>query len=1242
MALRVGPKKVKTEAQDLPLGPADNSDITQETFAQPDGSIFTRLKPGTTLESFELFPEDAWRMVTDWYGLADGQEPIIRTAINTAAGDANEANVTYELHPVVFRIHRLWSEISPLPIEQSLKAKNPTALVVATSRKAGAQKFLKEIKQLTGIPLDRRIRLVQITPPIPAQDALTPEASDKEEEPKPQGVWPYMLLDVKTFTEVPRDMRQQSSLKDHTVNDNYNGKSPLLLYNLVSDCTLIIEESIDKNSWISTYTGRKFDKGLSKAYDSAVSSRPSSTRSSPAPEGIMTRGRMQRKKARRNVGTVGLQNLGNTCYMNSALQCVRSVEELTKFFITDAYLDEINKTNVIGYNGKVAMSYGSLLKEMYHGSHGSVSPREFKSLVSRCQSTFSGWGQQDSQEFVGFLLDALQEDLSRIKKKPYIEKPESTDDMVHDPEAVKEMADKVWDITRKRDDSVIADLFTGMYQSTLKCPECGKVSITFDPFTNLTLPLPMKQMWSATIKFFPLNDVPVKIEVDMPKNSSIEELKEFISVRTGVPASRLMGADEFKNEFYRIYFNDDVVNQKIDSRDVPTMHELEETPTNWPDEGRPRYRSMLDVDDDWEDERYKTMVVPVIHRRAGDRNDGGVPPHFITLSRKEAMSEDAIRRKILERVATFSTWSKLKEEGESDDDVNGDADSSNDSKLAARSVDGEEDMADVTMGDADDQYTPPDKPSILKQFNHKRPAFVDPEVFLQPELQNLFTLCYFTKHDDGTVPTSYSQLTSTLPKISDRMQQPVEDETSTSPEGSVNDDSAAEETEETVEEDAPTRMADESSEEEIEMIHQNELPAVPQHGFQKSGGRKKFNKNNRLHGKGKKRRDKQMRGNKLASLNAKNMAVKPQPQRTAPAVADGGPLIRLYEGLVVDWNDEAWDTVFGQARNPVPTHGTKTYLEPETLEDKALLIKRRRHQSRKTRGISLEDCLDEFERPEVLSVNDMWYCDRCKEQRRAVKTLSVWKTPDYLVIHLNRFSSSGNRRDKLDVAVDFPTEDLDLTSRVIEKKDGQVEVYDLIGVDNHYGGMGGGHYTAYAKNFIDGKWYNYNDSSVSAVSDASTVVTPAGYLLFYRRRSDGPLGGERFRQILEQFDKSNESGDDESEEKESDDGHHGYSLRDRLPGYSVSNVRRSIEDDDDDDDEEMQGGRKSMDMTQSWSFTGLGGGAGPNEADAASDEAQLDSADEGAETQIMFEADTSMASAAGDDEDSGDVAEIRL
>jgi ubiquitin carboxyl-terminal hydrolase 4/11/15 len=202
------------------------------------------------------------------------------------------------------------------------------------------------------------------------------------------------------------------------------------------------------------------------------------------------------------------------------------------------------------------------------------------------------------------------------------------------------------------------------------------------------------------------------------------------------------------------------------------------------------------------------------------------------------------------------------------------------------------------------------------------------------------------------------------------------------------------------------------------------------------------------------------------------------PQPHLPSLnefAEEGALVQLGEGLVVDWSDEAWDTVFGKDTEDLgDKRGAKTYTDPPKLKDAGLEARRKARASRRTNGITLDDCLEEFERAEVLSEQDMWYCPRCKEHRRASKKFDLWKTPDILVCHLKRFSSSHYRRDKIDIKVSFPVEGLDLDTRVLHKEDGKAEIYDLIAVDEHYGGLGGGHYTASAKNFLDGQWYHYN------------------------------------------------------------------------------------------------------------------------------------------------------------------------
>ena len=66
--------------------------------------------------------------------------------------------------------------------------------------------------------------------------------------------------------------------------------------------------------------------------------------------------------------------------------------------------------------------------------------------------------------------------------------------------------------------------------------------------------------------------------------------------------------------------------------------------------------------------------------------------------------------------------------------------------------------------------------------------------------------------------------------------------------------------------------------------------------------------------------------------------------------------------------------------------------------------------------------------------------------------------------------------------------------------------YDLYAVSNHYGSLAFGHYTAYGKNHETGKWYDYNDSSVSELDSPNDVVTPSAYVLYYVRKDFFPNG----------------------------------------------------------------------------------------------------------------------------------------
>ncbi|OAK96845.1 cysteine proteinase [Phaeosphaeriaceae sp. SRC1lsM3a] len=203
----------------------------------------------------------------------------------------------------------------------------------------------------------------------------------------------------------------------------------------------------------------------------------------------------------RTRGTMGLTNLGNTGWMNSALQCIRSVEELAAYFLQGEYKQDINAENPIGHGGAIAEAYAGLLAVIYREEGiTSFAPESLRHRVSRANSWFARYTQQDAQEFVSWFIDALHEDLNRVKRKPYHEDPESDDKTVNDPEAIKALGDKFRSNYRSRNDSVAMDLFYGFYKDVMTCPKCDKVSITFDPYSLLTLKLPIEQTRQDTVR----------------------------------------------------------------------------------------------------------------------------------------------------------------------------------------------------------------------------------------------------------------------------------------------------------------------------------------------------------------------------------------------------------------------------------------------------------------------------------------------------------------------------------------------------------------------------------------------------------------------------------------------------------------------------------------------------------------------------------------------------------------------
>ncbi|GBG31553.1 Ubiquitin carboxyl-terminal hydrolase 2 [Hondaea fermentalgiana] len=185
-------------------------------------------------------------------------------------------------------------------------------------------------------------------------------------------------------------------------------------------------------------------------------------------------------------GTRGLRNLGNTCYMNACLQCLAQCGTFAEYFIRMRHEAELNREN-ISAKGAMAEAYGKLINAMWAKSDpqkSAIRPSKVKAVIGEVASYFSGYEQHDAQELLRCLLDAIHEDVNRVREKVPYEEIQDVDN-----ETVEATAQRWWAHYEKRNDSHVKDVFGGQLYSLVTCKTCGNQSKAFDPVLDLSVPI---------------------------------------------------------------------------------------------------------------------------------------------------------------------------------------------------------------------------------------------------------------------------------------------------------------------------------------------------------------------------------------------------------------------------------------------------------------------------------------------------------------------------------------------------------------------------------------------------------------------------------------------------------------------------------------------------------------------------------------------------------------------------------
>ncbi|XP_065142058.1 ubiquitin carboxyl-terminal hydrolase 19 isoform X1 [Paramisgurnus dabryanus] len=750
-------------------------------------------------------------------------------------------------------------------------------------------------------------------------------------------------------------------------------------------------------------------------------------------------------------GFTGLVNLGNTCFMNSVIQSLSNTRELRDYFHDRGFESEINCSNPLGTGGRLAIGFAVLLRALWKGTHHAFQPSKLKAIVASKASQFTGYAQHDAQEFMAFLLDGLHEDLNRIQNKPYTETVDS------DGRQDEVVAEEAWQRHKMRNDSFIVDLFQGQYKSKLVCPVCSKVSITFDPFLYLPVPLPQKQK-VLTVFYFSKepHKKPIKFLVSVSKeNSNTSEVLESISRSVRIKPENLRLAEVVKNRFHKIF---------LPSHSLDTV-------------------SPSDL-----------------------------------LFCFEVLSKDLAK----ERVVLLKVQQRPQ-------------------------------VPSITITKCAGCSKPPasDDEKLRRCTRCYRVGYCN-QACQRNHWQNHKTLCRPNMENIGlpfiiSVPESrltYSRLTQLLEgysRYSVNVFQPPFQSGRTSPDAilsHVDLTSMASSVSECQELDEETSSAKETENEVAQSasVTPSQTETVSRLPTADGDTVSTYTRDSGCC---------ELATSSQDSVAEKETscekAVKPEAVVTGyqqPSESGSGSASQFYISIL-DSNQKEDIKVEdkGDAVLELPDDCTLelVWKNNERLKEYVLVRSKELEfdedpgsatETARAGHFTLEQCLNLFTKPEVLAPEEAWYCPKCQQHREASKQLLLWRLPNVLIIQLKRFSfRSFIWRDKINDMVDFPVRNLDLSKFCIGHKGDiqQPPIYDLYAVINHYGGMIGGHYTAYARlpsdknsQRSDVGWRLFDDSTVTTVEE-SQVVTRYAYVLFYRRRNSpverpsrllGPLGAE--------------------------------------------------------------------------------------------------------------------------------------
>ncbi|KAH8405303.1 hypothetical protein KR222_004086 [Zaprionus bogoriensis] len=503
-------------------GPIDNSNLITVNphrnvrTLTGEGGHLKRNTPLVQSHDFELVPKSLWKALNRWYG---DNLPLPRQVIQPP-----NSEVELELYPLNLRI--LLHQMQPTATGAGGAG---TQITTWGSAASGGYGVLASGGGYAAIA---------------ASSVLQP--------PKRYLAYTAAFSQLATVRQVGEFLCDQLRLKPEDIRLWHVPQSSATLDNsaiLLEEDAMSLKELLIRDNDQLLLEIRNKDLTWPEELGSLASAQSGQVCTSPGDRRRLTRSSIMSVHA---PGATGLHNLGNTCFMNAALQVLFNTQPLAQYFHRQMHRFELNAANKLGTRGQLAMRYAELLKEVWTATTRSVAPLKLRFCVNKHAPQFAGGGQHDSQELLEWLLDALHEDLNRVMEKPYSELKDSNG------RPDKIVAAEAWSQHHARNQSIIIDLFYGQLKSKVSCLACGHESVRFDPFSLLSLPLPVENYVYLEVLVILLDgSVPIKYGLRLNSECKYGDLKHKLATMCPLQPSLMLVCELWNSQIRQVLADED-------------------------------------------------------------------------------------------------------------------------------------------------------------------------------------------------------------------------------------------------------------------------------------------------------------------------------------------------------------------------------------------------------------------------------------------------------------------------------------------------------------------------------------------------------------------------------------------------------------------------------------------------------------------------------------------------------------